>query len=308
MGTKKTIKSVGKSGKIFFWTMMTLPFLQFIIFYLVVNFNNVALAFKTYDKNTGVTAFAGLKNFAEIFKNWGILSTYLRNSIVFFLANLLIVTPLTLFFAYYIFRKFKFSGFFKIVLFLPSVICCMVFLIFYKNFANYALIDLLEKWGIKIEPFITTQVGKDGHTRMWIALLLFSIIMGYSGSILLYLNSMSQISTSVLEAAKIDGASEVRSFISVIVPGCWGTVVSLVSVSMAGMLGNQAYLFNLFGGSAPSFIQTIGYHMYLVINPDMPDYTQYPYVSALGVFFTLFLAPLTIGVRKLLTAYGPRED
>jgi ABC-type sugar transport system permease subunit len=143
---------------------------------------------------------------------------------------------------------------------------------------------------------------------MWIALLLFRIIMGYSGSILLYLNAISQIPTSVFEAAKIDGANELHTFFHVVIPGAWGTIVSLFCVSLAGMVSNQAYLFSLFGSSAPPFIRTMGYHMFLIINPETPDYTQYPYASALGVLLTLIIAPLTICLRKLLTAYGPRED
>lgn len=288
--------------------MMALPYLQFIVFYVVVNFNNVALAFKSYDKVTGLTSNAYFDNFIRIFNEADVLWGYLRNSIYFFLAQAVIVTPLTLLFAYYIFRKFLFGGFFKIILFLPSVICCMVLLVFYKNFANNAVIEILKSHGVKMSPFLTTQVKATGVVPMWISLIFFSIIMGFSGAILLYLNAISQISPSLMEASKIDGASEFRSFIHIVLPGSWGTIVSLFCVSMASMVGNQAYLFNLFGSNAPSDVQTMGYYMYVTINPDTPDYIQYPYISALGVLLTLVVAPLTMGVRKALTVFGPNED
>ncbi len=307
MKAKRTAKSIEKSGKLFFWTMMALPYLQFVIFYLVVNFNNVALAFESYDKNTGLTSFAGFANFSEIFKNFSELWGYLKNSIYYFLVNLLIASPLSLLFAYYIFRKFRFGGFFKIILFLPSVICCMVLLVFYKNFCNKAIIELLKKLDVKKAPFLTDQVTRSGVPALWRALTFFSVIMGISGSILLNLNAMVQIPASLLEASKIDGASEFRSFFSIIIPGIWGTMVSLLCVSMASMVSNQAYLFNLFGGTTPYEIRTMGYQMYMLIGPDIPDYTQYPYVSAIGVLLTLIVAPITMGTRKLLTEVGPKD-
>lgn len=304
-----SITTRGKGGKIFFWVMMALPILQFVIFYIGVNFNNVLLAFKAYDKNTAVWDFPNYTAFTTIWASKKMLWGYVKNSLQFFLANAVITMPLTLIFAYYVFRKFFMAGFFKVLLFLPSVICCMVLLIFYQYFVDSVLVTYLGKVKDKtIDPILSSFI-KSGHEwKMWCALMFFSIVVGFSGSILLYLNAMSQISVSVLEAAKIDGAGEMRSFISVVIPGVWGTIVSLFCVSLAGMLTNQAYLFSLFGNDARDFIRTMGYYMYVTINPDTPDYSQYPYVAAIGLVLTCVIAPLTIGLRKLMVTYGPSED
>ena len=312
MSKKNSVTTRGKSGQIFFWSMMALPFLQFIVFYIGVNFNSLRLAFVeyTYEGNSLVSKFPSLSGFREIFSQMNVLMPMVGNSLVFFGANLLIVTPISLLFGYYIFRKFRGGGFFKIILFLPSVICCMVLLIFYRSFLNSTFVDtanniLHTDW----EPILIAQVIPDGYARMYISLIIFSVVVGYSGSILLYLNAMSQISNSVLEAAKIDGASELRSFFSVILPGMWGTFVSLLCVSMAGIGSNQAYLFNLFAVDAPAYIQTIGYHLYkAIMDGGVIKYTLYPYASALGILLTLVIAPATIITRKLLLKYGPRED
>ena len=309
MARKGTITTCGKGGRVFFWVMMALPILQFVIFYIGVNFNNVLLAFKSYDKNTGVWDFPNFATFEAIWKAKDELWGYTKNSIQFFLANVVIVMPLTLLFSYYIFRKFFMSGFFKVLLFLPSVICSMVLLIFYEYFVDNVLITFLsDVRGEKVLPILSGFIKAGQENRLWYALMFFSIVVGFSGSLLLYLNAMSQISSSVLEAAKIDGAGEMQSFVCVVIPGVWGTMVSLLCVSMAGMLSNQAYLFSLFGNDARQFIQTMGYYMYVTINPDTPDYLQYPYVAAIGVLLTCIIAPLTIGVRKLLVTFGPSED
>ena len=309
MKTKESITTRGKSGKIFFWVMMALPIVQFLIFYIGVNFNNVVLAFQTYDKNTGKFDFPQADSFVRVFKERKELWLYVKNSLQFFLANAVIVMPLTLLFAYYIFRKFFMGGFFKILLFLPSVICSMVLLIFYEYFIDSVFVTFIGKIkGEKTMPILTGMLKAGEEWKLWGALMFFSVVVGFSGSILLYLNAMTQISASVLEAARIDGAGEARIFFSVVIPGVWGTIVSLLTVSMAGMLTNQAYLFNLFGNDARQFIQTMGYYLYVTINPDTPNYLEYPYVAALGVVLTLIIAPITIAVRKLLLTYGPSEE
>jgi ABC-type sugar transport system permease subunit len=312
MRKKNSITTRGCSGKIFFWTMMALPFLQFLIFYIGVNFNSLRLAFVeyTYQGSSLITKFPSVSAFTQIFSEMNVLLPMVKNSLVFFGANLLIVTPLSLLFGYYIFRKFRGADFFKIVLFLPSVICCMVLLIFYRSFLNSTFVDVANNlFDANWEAILIAQVIPDGYTRMYIALLIFSIVVGYSGSILLYLNAMSQISSSVLEAAKIDGASELRTFFSVIIPGMWGTLVSLLCVSMANIGSNQAYLFNLFAVDAPAYIHTIGYHLYkAIMDGGVIKYTLYPYASALGILLTLVIAPATIITRKLLLKYGPTED
>lgn len=302
----------GRSAKIFFWTMMTLPLLQFLIFYVGVNFNSLRLAFVkyTYAENSLITEFPNANSFREIFSKMDVLLPMIGNSMVFFASQLFVVTPLSLLFAYYIFRNFRGGEFFKVVLFLPSVVCCMVLLIFYRSFLNSTFVDVANKLlSADWEAILIAQVIPSGYARMYISLIIFNVVIGYSGSILLYLNAMSQTSVSVLEAATIDGASELNSFFYIVLPGIWGTFVSLLCISIASIGSNQAYLFNLFAVDAPAYIQTIGYHLYTAIfDGGLIKYTLYPYASALGIFLTLFIAPITIAVRKLLTRYGPSEE
>ena len=45
--------SMKKSGTLFYVTMIALPLLQFVIFYVIVNFNSILMAFQNYDNSTG---------------------------------------------------------------------------------------------------------------------------------------------------------------------------------------------------------------------------------------------------------------
>ena len=303
---KKKMKSgMGqRSANVFFYTMVALPIVQFIIFYIVVNFNSILLAFKQYEVLPGegyITKWANFSNFEAIFMEWK-NTDYIRNSLPnalkYFAANVLLVMPLTLLFAYYIFKKFRGHEFFKVMLFLPSVICNMVIVLFYRDFIEWVVGGAL-----KLDTILNDDV------RAGLPLMILYVTLSFSGSILLYLNAMSAISQSTIEAAKIDGASEIRTFWHIVLPSIWGTIVSLLVLAFADIGMGQANLFSIYGSTALKSQQTLGYYIFnLVASQNGNDLTQYPKAAAYGLLVTVIIAPLTIMARTLLLKYGPRDE
>lgn len=301
---KKRKKKMDKGGTLFFATMMALPLIQFVIFYFVVNFNSIALAFQTYtitDKGYGI-AFAGFDNFLQIFHDWKTIPWLLNlipNSLKYFVLKVVIILPLSTLFAYYIYKKMRLGGLFKIMLFLPSIICNMVIVMFYRDFVDWVIAPMFN---------MDTLWGGTGGAAT-IPLVILYILLSFSGNILLLLNAMSSISESTFEAAKIDGASEFRTFFSIVIPSIWGTLVSLLILSFAEIAMGQANLYSIYGSSAPEAQQTIGYYIFnLMASSNGNDVTMYPKASAYGLIATLIIAPITIIARKLLLKYGPSEE
>ena len=293
-----------KSANIFFYSMVAIPILQFIIFYIVVNFNSILLAFKQYKLVPGkgyVTEWIQFGNFQTIFSEWKhteYISGSLPNALKYFAANVLIVMPLTLLFAYYIYKRLIAHDFFKIMLFLPSVICSMVIVLFYRDFVEWVI-------GGKFD--LDTIMNDDRYAGT--ALMVLYVMLTFSASILLYLNAMSAISQSTIEAAKIDGASEIRTFWHIVLPSIWGTIVSLFVLAFAEIGMGQANLYSVYGSTAPKSQQTLGYYVFnLVASENGNDLTQYPKAAAYGLLITMIVAPLTITSRHLLLKYGPREE
>ncbi len=302
---RKRKKKKSKGGTIFFATMMALPLLQFFIFYFVVNFNSIVLAFQKYDigDNGYSLVPAGFENFAQIFHEWKttpwISANLLPNALRYFVLKVCIILPLSLLFAYYIYKKMRLNGFFKVMLFLPSIICNMVIVMFYRDFVDFVIAPLFN---------MDTLWGGEGNAAT-IPLVILYILLSFSGSILLFLNAMSSIPESTLEAAKIDGASEFRTFLSIVIPSIWGTIVSLLVLAFAEIALGQANLYSIYGSLAPYSQQTLGYYIFnLMATSNGDDITMYPKAAAYGLLATVIIAPITIIARKLLLKYGPSED
>ena len=94
-----------QKGTLFYWGIVILPILNYLIFFIGVNFNNILMAFKSYDIVNYEKQIDWVKfdNFKEILGDTQILGYFIKNSLMSFAVTLVVVIPLTLLFAYYIF-------------------------------------------------------------------------------------------------------------------------------------------------------------------------------------------------------------
>ena len=296
----KAIKSKRKDGKLFYYLILALPLLQFAIFYFGVNINNILLAFQDAEVIGGriVFSYQGFKQFGLVFANLATnaVQTEIVNSVIYFAVSIVIVMPLTVVFAYYIYKRKLFCGAFKVLLFLPSIISAMIILSLFTSFSDRYLMYVMG-----------TSPISDGD---YFTIVLLYVILSFSGSILLYLNAMSQISVSVIEASKIDGASETKTFLHVVVPSIWQTIISFTLIAIAGLGTNQANLYTLYGSVAPGKTQTVGYRLFtlVMLSDGTVNQQMYPYAAACGILLTLVVAPFTFLVKWLMNKFGPSED
>ena len=67
-------------------------------------------------------------------------------------------------------------------------------------------------------------------------------------------------------------------------------------------------IYDMFGVDASNDIQTVGYYLYreaIKADSGLGKYGKYPYLSTLGVIFTLVVTPISFLVKHLLEKYGP---
>lgn len=303
-------KSVFKSkgDKIFYGVMMAWPLLQFVVFYLVVNFNSILLAFQKIDVATNTSTFT-LVNFADAFR--ALFKTELvpafRNSFVLYLLNLVCGVGLGLLFSYYVSKKMPCSGFFRVLLFMPSILSAVVMTGAFSKFVDAGIPALVKRMSGG-ETVISGFLENNKYTVA--TLMFYNILVGFGTSVLMYSNSMSGISQEIYEAAKIDGAKGMREFVSVTLPMIFGTVSTFLVAGIAGIFTNQMNIIAFYGTNIPDpSWHTLGSYIYAEsLKGSASGGAAYPFLSALGIYLTLIAAPITLIVKKLLQKYGPGED
>ena len=151
----KTMKKRRFSETLFVYCAIALPLLQFLIFYVAVNINSIFLAFQSYDYGLGRYQFLGFDNFIEFFSDIihePVLLISIRNSAILYACTLFIAMPLGVCFYYFVYKKIPLSGFFKIILFMPSIISSIVTVLMYKYFLEWAIPSVLAMCGVEAVP------------------------------------------------------------------------------------------------------------------------------------------------------------
>ncbi len=288
----------------FYIALMAFPVLQFCIFYIGVNFNSLLLAFQKFDVATNTTTWVGFDNLIAAFRRMFMTSEMLRAAGYSFLAyglSLVIGTPFSLLFSFYIYKKLPASGVFRAMLFLPSVISAIVMVTMFQFFVERAVPDLVFRlFNLRIEGLIENKATR------FAAIMFYNIVMGFGIPSVMYANAMGGISPELSEAARLEGVEGIREFFYITLPLIYPTVVTFLVVGVAGIFTNQINLYSFFGQWAPGNTVTYGYWLY--IETAAGDRAEYPELAAIGLWLTLVAVPMTLIVKKLLEKFGPSED
>lgn len=294
-----------KGDMLFYVLMMAWPILQFCVFYIAVKFNSIMYSFQRYDKLSGAVTWTldYVRNALKMMTTSHVLIDAMKMTLLFFVLFTGINTPLGLLFSYYIAKKQFAAGFFRVFLFLPSIICSVIMVLIYGNFVDVALPEIVRvTTGKTIGGLMSTK-----STRFF-AVMFYNLLVGFGVNVLMYSNAMSAISEEVVEAAHLDGATGIKEFWFVTLPSIYPTLVTFMITSLAGMFLNQYNLYSFFGSGEHFGLQTYGLYFYvqtLLADGSRAEYSQ---ISAIGLWLTFIALPLTYGVKFLLEKFGPSED
>ena len=299
---------------IFYTSMVALPFIQFLIFYVYVNIDSILMAFRvTYlDANQGYQErwsltenFVGVFEFLEA-RQWKPITVAARAYLISFFTSGIF----SIFFSYYVYKKFAFSGIFKIFLYLPSMVSSVVLTLVFRTICNSVIPGMYyDATGEVLGPLLMTDPN-----QTFGMLVGYSIFFALGGHILMYTGTMSGINESVVESAQLDGVTPIQEFWYITLPLIWPTFVTFTITGLAGIFTNQLGLHTFFGDGAPTELATLGYELFVwtkkgsIVGNDPSAGLLLSEISATGFMIMAVIMPLAMGLKKVLTKFGPSVD
>ena len=315
MGNKSvnSYKKKKRGDVIFYSLMIALPLLQYFIFYIVVNFNSISLSFQQYEVDgygykyvfVGADLFKNYKAVVfDLFHDQTLLSA-IKNSFTVYLCRLFVVTPLALVFSYYLMKKLAGHHIFRVILFLPTIISSVILVYIYRILMDNVVPEILVKMvgGVKADY----QYLVNPETR-FATILMYRIFIAFGVNVLLYTGAMSGVSDDILEAARLDGVNDFGEFIYIIIPSVWPTLTIFLVTGVADFFINNLGLYDLYGKNAESSVWTLGYYMYKHTVAGEGRFELYPYLSTMGIVFTLIAFPISSLVKWALEKFGPSAE
>ena len=300
----KSIKKKRFTAKTKFLIVMLLfPMAQFILFYFGVNFNSLLLSIQKYEN--GKFVISGFEQYVKVFKDIfinGNLSVQIKNSAIMLGVNMLICLPLNVFVAFCVWKKLPFSGFFKVILFLPNVISGIVFVLVARYLLDWGLPTLLGN------PDMTSLLNTNSNTG-FITVMIFGVWLGFSSGMVVYLSAMSSISIDVVEYSKLEPINFFQEFIHIVVPSIFPTITTYTLTTVAGFFTNYGFLFSFFGGGATTNqVETLGYRFFVILASNSAQPSDYPYCAAAGLFFSMIVGPIVLSIKYMMERFGPSEE
>ncbi|MCJ1675558.1 MULTISPECIES: sugar ABC transporter permease [unclassified Rathayibacter] len=235
----------------------------------------------------------GLDNFARAFADpifWGTI----QHTAVYFVVTFAVQTVLGILFAVLLHSKIRFAVLYKVVIFIPVVLAPAIMApVFRIMFAGEGPINqLLQAVGL---GFLAQPWLAQSSTALGV-LMIMQVWQSTGISFILYYSAMSQIDTEIIEAARIDGAGNIRVIWSIIVPGIKGTVVALAMLTAIASLKlfDIPYLVTLGGPNyATEFLGTYIYRQAVPLG-------DVGYAAALSVLLLI----LALAMAIILSARG----
>ncbi|MDF2609662.1 MAG: hypothetical protein K0R92_1136 [Lachnospiraceae bacterium] len=223
---KNTIARIGFS----------IPFLiPLFLFWIVPLVSAFSISFTDWDYISPKFNFVGLSNYKDMFFDVDFLKA-LQNTFMFAIGTIFPTIILGFLLALLFQKAFAGSKLFQMIIFspwiTPAVAVSMVWSWIYdpeKGLANYMLGML------GIEPL---QWLQSSHTAM-LGIIIFTIWKSIGWTFLFFIGALSQVPTSIYEAADVDGASYIRKLWHITIPSISPTIFFLFIVNLIQSI--QAY-------------------------------------------------------------------
>ena len=301
--TKKTRHLTKRASEIIFIVaMLFFPILQFVIFWIVPNFDSIIMGFQ--NPVDGSFTLDNFKKFFDYLAQGKVEGEYneivyaIKNSIIYFAVNIFISTPIVIFFSYLLFRRIPMSGVFKIIFYLPSIIGGVVTATLFRALLQEGApaYNLLKAIGFITEDMAESGLFADDSTA-FLMVIIYSVWTCVGINMIMFYGAMRRIPTEIFESADIDGAGFFRQFISLVIPLIWPTIATLIIFSLSGMFVSYGAVMIL----TPSVESASMIGWYIVRYTTASDaQASLTYPAAVGLIFTAVGLPFVLVIRWLL--------
>lgn len=307
-----------KKAHIFAVCVLAYMLIQWAIVWIYGNINNLMLAFQYFDPQTESQVFytgsAIFTNFKEFFVRLFSdpkITGYFWTGVIYHLVGL-VCLPLSLMFAFVIYKKMPCSGLFKVVLFLPSVISGMVIAMLFKMLTVEAFREIFVKWfGGAYSDF---NAPLTSNTAALPTLLIYQFFFGLPGSLLINIGSMTRTPKELVEYGQLEGLSYFQEFVHLTLPLMFPILQIYCLGLFTGFFTAQGPLYAIYSdGSSgmylPESAKSFGYYMTVSVisskaNNAAPEY-MYGFTTAANLSVGLISIPIIYGTKKLFDRFDP---
>ena len=316
---KQKVKKKRKNLKrnLFICSLLIVPLLHFLVFWLYINAKTISLAFMEWDFFSSTYKFVGIDNFIEQFRQFKERPETLnmfKNAFRAIPINLACLV-MAIIVGYAFSKHIRGEKVFRVIFYLPTMISIVIQTLCYRYMFTYnpgmlqgPAAELLRKLGINYNGWETALNDPVVINRIWWLIAIFCVWASAGINIILMASAMSRIPEEVIESAKLDGVGFWRELFQIHIPLIMPTISVFLVNSMMAVSAFYIQPMLLTGNSTGpgSVYNTVGWYMFNIA-PVAQD-SDMPQISTVGFILTVTVSFLVIIVKKITDKLTPDVD
>jgi len=218
----------------------------------------------------------------------------LKNNIWIVFISVFGQIPLGFFLAYILSRGLiRGTDFFQSMIYLPNVISAVIIGILFNKFLLTS-----NSVSLEIQRFFNPAAEFIPGKNAMVPVLLVILWM-YTGTyVIIFLANLQKIDTSVIEASKIDGATEMQTLRYIIFPALSGVIVTTAILAISGSLKSFDLIYVMTSGGPAHRTSVLALYMYEKAFRGAPNYPVANAISTVMVIISFILIGITRSVEK----------
>ena len=283
------------------WSVLILPIIDLIIFWVYGTIQSIPIAFEVYDTYGNVARY-GFDNFKYIFDTiqtpGNLFIESLTNNLKYWFLSIAVLTPISFVMGYFLYKKIWCYKIFRYVFFFPSLLSAVIISIFFKNIVGpqgQAQFFIEQLFGQK-------EVLLLNDSRFAMGTMLFYFAYCHlTGNLIYWLSAFSRIPDEIIEAAHLDGLNIVQEFIYIVFPITWPFLATMLMLMFTGILTTNGAALLLTGGSYGTY--DLGYYEYvLTVSGTKSDQAI---SGVIGLLKGLVVLPFTLLINHFVSKIEP---
>ena len=288
------MKALFGNGKVI--SVLVVPGLAIMVFALVVPIGFSAYYGLTDWAGFGEYHMIGLDNYREILTADPVFWRALLNALILMLVTIFIQNPAAFALAAVLSHlPARFSRILRTVYFVPAVLSLVVVTKLWVNIFNptYGILNkVLHLVGLKS---VAISWLSNPHTALG-AVLWIILWQGFGWALLFYYTGLMTVPLEIEEAARVDGAGWLQTYLRVIIPFMFPVISAVLVIDVISSLRQMEIIFLSTEGGPGSLTQFVSVYLY----QKAFIAGAYGYGNALSVLFVVVAVGLTLVVQRFL--------
>ncbi|MFF4622819.1 carbohydrate ABC transporter permease [Nonomuraea jabiensis] len=204
----------------------------YVVMVIVPSLQSIQISMTDWDGVNPAYSYVGLRNYDEIL-NSGRFWNAVKNTLLLGLGSAVIINAISLGVALLLDRLRHWQGLFRTAVYLPALVSGFIAATIWKYILNFnfgVVNTTLQDLGL--ESWARDWLGDSGMV-VWVLLFIICFTLG-GNTTLIYLANLQSVPPSLIEAARIDGASGRQVFRYVIWPMLAGSVTVNLTLAVIG--------------------------------------------------------------------------